>query len=64
LSIKTSNFQPFFGKNRIFKSFFGNSKMDKKNVQNRKPKILFGKNKQKSGCDENALITKKIILKI
>jgi hypothetical protein len=38
--------------------------MDKKNVQNRKPKILFGKNKQKSGCDENALITKKIILKI
>jgi hypothetical protein len=33
----------YFQKKGISKSFFGFSKLDKKNVQNRKPKITFRK---------------------
>jgi hypothetical protein len=36
---KTQKMQKYFPK-----KYFGFLKMDKKNVQNRKPKILFGKN--------------------
>jgi hypothetical protein len=38
------------------KKYFDFSKMDKKNVQNRKPNLLFGKKVLKSPCDEYALI--------